>query len=317
MVNRQLRIAGGYYRKNLGDDILMKALDNLFKDVPHSFTYIGDPGALESSADTDYIVVGGGSHWPHAFIKKLANQLPRIQYSLLGLSARHTCSWLQTRKILSRSNHVVVRDKASSWRLYRNPRIVVAPDLSWLCPLDPIKRELNDPPVIGLNLRFWPHLHVDGKTIVECVRATGARIMPLPFFAGDPDDYPIEVRRDREMLEQFGIDSPDCISPDEIRKCDIVVGMRFHSLALAAQAEIPFVGFDDHPKARAFCRETGAGAFSVPLSDPGRLAGVLSGIFDNYAEFRRHLESHRDKNTRKVREVYEPIRDDIVRRMSA
>ena len=69
------------------------------------------------------------------------------------------------------------------------------------------------------------------------------------------------------------------LSPGEMVRLfgelDQVVGMRLHSLVLAARAGVPFAGVSYDPKVRVFCNMAGMPWLAVEDTNPAELAGIL------------------------------------------
>ncbi|MBN1670287.1 MAG: polysaccharide pyruvyl transferase family protein [Kiritimatiellae bacterium] len=303
-----IHIIGGYGKGNLGDDLIERALTQLLDGADLTFSWVGRPHGPEELTRCDHVIVGGGSHWPAPLLSALAAAEVDVPFSLVGISARHALPPPETRAILDRARTVIVRDRASARLLHDHPRITVGPDLTWLCPLAPAD-PTADRRSIGLNLRFWPHRPDQTREIARIVRRTAVRVVPLPCFGGDPNAFPVETRRDQAVLAAAGVDGPGRIEPDTVRQCGLVVGMRLHALILAAQAGVPFIGFDDHPKTVAFCRETGMAAFCVPLAElDARLPAALARARADYDEIRAHLRRVRRTCVEQARSVYGPVR---------
>lgn len=307
----KIAVVGWYHKLNWGDEILENALTRLFSDCELTFWgHAPNPAAL---AGFDHVVVGGGSVWPNTLFDKYLETRDSLltPFSLLGISARRSAGASLTQQVLADACAVVVRDRATRALLLDHPKVAVAPDLSWLYPLT----AAAEPPrerIIGLNLRAHHRGHWRPEVIGEVVRGAAEEIVALPFYYGDRRWEGGRALPDREVLAAAGVMGPERSAGSDFQRVRTVVAMRFHALVLAAQAAIPFVGFDYHPKVVAFCKELGLEQYCVPLDNPRALSVAVAEVEARYDSIRAHLLAQRDQETQLARESYSAARNTIL-----
>lgn len=305
---RRILVIGGYHRLNLGDDVLMDVLVRELAPCRLTFAWIGERFGEAALKDFDHVIIGGGSHWPGQAFSDIAAMKQGPPFSIIGVSAREALDAEATEAILKKAEAVILRDEDSRDRLHRHERIRVAPDLSWLQPVAPGSGE-----AIGLNLRFWHDeaRRCDPNVIGEILRGSGRKIVPLPCFHGHPDAAPAGSRTDQEMLREAGVEAPRVCRPEDVRRCRVVVSMRFHPNVFAAQAGVPFVAFDDHPKTRAFARMHGREGQIVPVRKPEIFAEVFQNTLAQAESMAAEALLHREASVRQAREVYGEVLESI------
>ncbi|MCR4426143.1 MAG: polysaccharide pyruvyl transferase CsaB [Firmicutes bacterium] len=180
--------------------------------------------------------------------------------------------WL-TRTVLSRTSTISVRDPGSLQRLeemgLRSPKPVLVADPAFgLVPSGhgetpgPSDREDLRRTVL-FALRPWPHLEGRESDIARAVdgiaSSTDARPVMLAF---QPDQDEAFARRVSALSASHPEVVPCTMRPSEVMGmiggAGMVVGMRLHSLILAAAASVPFVGIDYDPKVAAFFAMVGS-----------------------------------------------------------
>lgn len=297
-------VVGGYGRENLGDDLLQRVLTRWLSPASVTFRWVGEPLEIDWLNQFQAVVLGGGSHWPCRFLETLEDPGLTVPYSLVGLSAREAWDVDRTTRLLDHAQCVILRDRASADLLHNHPAIRTSVDMSWLDPLAPADDPSATMRRVGLNLRYWPERQLPGPALAAACGLEGAEVVPLPFARGGPELFPVPTRRDGEVLRDAGLDTPDGGDPETLRGCDVVVGMRYHSLVLAAQAGIPFIGIDDHAKVRAFCDEIGLGRYGLPAGDVSGLVAALRRLRKEWAGVRAHLLDIRDEQCANAARVY-------------
>lgn len=176
--------------------------------------------------------------------------------------------WL-TAIAMRRCASVIVRDEASA-RLVEDltgqpPE--VAADPVWLLNVrkkkQPPRRVSGRKPFkavipwkIGLSIRPWPQLTGNRlKALADCLRElAGTSERPVRFLL-----FPFQVQEDTHLLESFARRLKDIprtetvlVKPTDILthigECDLMLGMRFHSLILALLQGVPVYGLPYDPK---------------------------------------------------------------------
>lgn len=106
---------------------------------------------------------------------------------------------------------------------------------------------------------------------VDALRDAGLNVYTVPFHTVRPDDDRLEITRIMNLVKHrdvVALDRPP--SPGQalslLGQADLVLGLRLHSLVLAAAAGTPVASVDYDPKIRGFMEMAGAGEY---LCRPG------------------------------------------------
>jgi polysaccharide pyruvyl transferase CsaB len=119
--------------------------------------------------------------------------------------------------------------------------------------------DTEDLPVIGISVRYWEK---DRKELVKIVEGLQQVMKQQPLHLKFlPLHLPSDVEASQYMINLLGDVSStgsrisiceDIVLPQdmlwEISKCQIVIGMRLHSLIYAANSQIPMIGISYDPK---------------------------------------------------------------------
>ncbi|MNW26064.1 colanic acid biosynthesis protein [compost metagenome] len=139
--------------------------------------------------------------------------------------------------------------------------------------------ESSNLPTIGVSVRYWDKERRELSALARGLRQLGERqpvhIRLLPFHL--PDD----VEASHEVMALVGSFSEghsqisiaeDVLDPQqmllEVSRCDLVIGMRLHSLIYAASRSIPLLGISYDPKIDHFLKRLG----SEPVGNTTTLA---------------------------------------------
>jgi polysaccharide pyruvyl transferase WcaK-like protein len=301
---------GWYGKQNWGDEILRNALIALLRN--HETVFFGYMPKVSMLNQFDYLIVGGGSIFPHhpffAHYKRIRKEL-RTPFSVAGISAKAQPDQVIVSQIIEDARHFIVRDYHTFTQLGCNPKVAVAPDLSWLVPIAAAEREVHEP-IAGLNLRDGQGVSPNSlRGIVEVLRLHTSNIVPQSFFYGPPIWERTET--DEAIMGRFNLFSFGNTPIEAYYNVKFVVAMRFHALVLSTQAGIPFIGFDYHPKTRAFCKEMGLHQFCVPIDDMARFETALIQLASQYDELREHLRTKRTEHIEQAQAKYGLIQMDI------
>ena len=178
--------------------------------------------------------------------------------------------------VFKKCTYISVRDHESAELLQkmglRGKSIDVVPDpVMGLHPKEqhkPLNEVANehgnmDLPVIGISVRYWEKERIELLKIVEglqmVMQKQPVHLRFLPFH------LPSDVEASQYMIDQLGDVSStgsrislcsDAVHPQdmlwEISQCQLVIGMRLHSLIYAANARIPMIGISYDPKINHF-----------------------------------------------------------------
>ncbi|XEC95353.1 polysaccharide pyruvyl transferase CsaB [Paenibacillus tarimensis] len=243
---------------------------------------------------SDGLISGGGSLLQDATsaktipyytgVIKLAQWLgkPTFIYSQgIGPVSRR---WMDPliRGAMRRSAYVSVRDAESAELLARigvvRSRIEVVPDPVMGLPLpgEAAAARASVPadggarvPVVGVSLRHWRKDGADLERAAEALaalaRSRAVRLRFLPFHTPDDAEASSFVM---ERLGELGDSTAElaAIGEDpqqmllEVSRCELMVGMRLHSLIYAANARVPMLGISYDPKIDQFLQSLGLSA---------------------------------------------------------
>lgn len=243
----------------------------------------------------DLLLSGGGGLLQDAFPRAL---LPRsILYYLAVCVSAKVCGcrvmlyaqgvgplhgrlarWL-VRRVADRLDLISVRDPDSADLLrrigVRRPRVHITADpvLAW----QPGASGETAPPLAAvhdalvISVRPWPggetHLRAVAGAADRAVRDWGMTPVLLPFAAGADMSACRMVREFMAEGERAVIlpDLPPAGVYQAVASAGLVLGMRLHSLILAAMAGVPFVGLAYDPKVASFLRSLALEDLLCPL----------------------------------------------------
>jgi polysaccharide pyruvyl transferase CsaB len=172
----------------------------------------------------------------------------------IGPLKRPFTRWL-TKKVLQKCSLVTVRDDASAnlvadWGI----RPIVAPDPVWALEGQSVKGLWDLPaPRIAVNLRPHPlltptKLEKLTQALIDLQTSTGAFILLVPFQKSR--DLPLCEAVARQLTENYQIISLE--DPRQLkglfRGVEMVIGMRFHSLIMAAAEDCRCFALSYDPK---------------------------------------------------------------------
>jgi len=209
------------------------------------------------------------------------------------------------RHVANQVNLITVRDEASQ-RLLRSlgvtrPPIVVTADPA-LCldrpGLDVGRRLLDaagvpadDKPLVGISVRPWPGLAERTAALAAAADAVvdrcGARIIFIPMQVPDDVEAAATVRvAMRRQADGFIVDT-QCLPLETaavLGQMKLVIGMRLHSVILAAVQGVPCAGITYDPKVANFAQRAGLGDFLSPLDrmTAESLTDRVLALWDNY-----------------------------------
>lgn len=186
-------------------------------------------------------------------------------------------------KAFNRADAITVRD-ADSKALLReigvtrevhvsaDPSFLVKPDLEAADTIIP-EAGLAERPLVGISLRTWPGyndwIEAAARELVKLCEDLGATAAFIPMQ--EPEDA--GVTHGGIVLRHGG---DPRVAKGLISRCEMVVGMRLHSLIFAAGSGVGFVPVVYDPKVSSFAAETGQSA-GVAVGDPdsGALADAV------------------------------------------
>ncbi|MBE1447320.1 polysaccharide pyruvyl transferase CsaB [Paenibacillus sp. OAS669] len=173
------------------------------------------------------------------------------------------------RSIFNKTQYISVRDQESRELLQRmkvSKEITVVPDPVMGMPLGSYETEghrSEEKPVIGVSVRYWNQDRSELKALAEALRLmleqSEAVVRFLPFHLPLDTDASGEVRS--LIGDKFSsriTTAENVINPQhmlaEVGRCQLLIGMRLHSLIYAASQEVPMLGISYDPKIDQFMK---------------------------------------------------------------
>ncbi|MEF3305145.1 polysaccharide pyruvyl transferase CsaB [Paenibacillus sp. GYB003] len=192
------------------------------------------------------------------------------------------------RTIFNKCRYISVRDDESAALLSRmgidRSRIEVVPDpVMGLDLKEGTFRSNRSRPVVGVSVRFWNKDRSELDGIAASLRLIAEQrpvsIRLLPFHLPDDTDasrYVIDRVGSLPGGSDIGI-KEEAVHPQqmlaEVNDCDLLIGMRLHSLIYAATRHVPLIGISYDPKIDQFLHRLGLTvAASTERFDPDVVA---------------------------------------------
>jgi polysaccharide pyruvyl transferase CsaB len=180
------------------------------------------------------------------------------------------------RHVFNRSAYISVRDEESAELLammgVNRNRVQVVPDPVMGMPLAPTedivdKHEAKDRirPIVGISVRYWNGDHSELHKLAEVARKLiGEHQVDIRFL---PFHLPSDEQASRDIIAAMGNTTDrvtiaeEALHPQqmlaEVSRCDLLIGMRLHSLIYAASQSVPMVGISYDPKIDQFLARIG------------------------------------------------------------
>ncbi|WFA84683.1 polysaccharide pyruvyl transferase CsaB [Paenibacillus amylolyticus] len=175
-------------------------------------------------------------------------------------------------------------------------------------------------PVIGVSVRFWESDRKELTAIAAGLKKLcSKRAVHLRFL---PFHLPVDEQASRFLMELLGdvtskgseiSIAQDLTDPqlmlEEVSKCDLVIGMRLHSLIYAASQYVPPVGISYDPKIDQFLlRLDSEAAGNTDTLDGDKLAKTVVGLLDQRSQW---LKEHEEGITQLKQEARVPAQQII------
>ncbi|MFS0872216.1 polysaccharide pyruvyl transferase CsaB [Paenibacillus xylanilyticus] len=175
-------------------------------------------------------------------------------------------------------------------------------------------------PVIGVSVRFWESDRKELTAIASGLKKLCAKkAVHLCFM---PFHLPIDEQASRFIMEMLGdVTSKgsevsiiqDLTDPqlmlEEVSKCDVVIGMRLHSLIYAASQYVPPVGISYDPKIDQFMLRLDSEPIgSTTALDGDKLAKSVAALLDQRSQW---LKENEDRITELKQEARVPAQQII------
>ncbi|WP_433582178.1 polysaccharide pyruvyl transferase CsaB [Paenibacillus amylolyticus] len=175
-------------------------------------------------------------------------------------------------------------------------------------------------PVIGVSVRFWESDRKELTAIAAGLKKLcSKRAVHLRFL---PFHLPVDEQASRFLMEMLGdvtskgseiSITQDLTDPqlmlEEVSKCDLVIGMRLHSLIYAASQYVPPVGISYDPKIDQFLlRLDSEPVGNTDTLDGDKLAKTVVGLLDQRSQW---LKEHEEGITQLKQEARVPAQQII------
>ncbi|MEO2209860.1 polysaccharide pyruvyl transferase CsaB [Paenibacillus amylolyticus] len=175
-------------------------------------------------------------------------------------------------------------------------------------------------PVIGVSVRFWESDRKELTAIAAGLKKLcSKRAVHLRFL---PFHLPVDEQASRFLMEMLGdvtskgseiSITQDLTDPqlmlEEVSNCDLVIGMRLHSLIYAASQYVPPVGISYDPKIDQFLlRLDSEPAGDTSSLDGDKLAKTVVGLLDQRSQW---LKEHEEGITQLKQEARVPAQQII------
>ncbi|ALS24500.1 MULTISPECIES: polysaccharide pyruvyl transferase CsaB [Paenibacillus] len=208
------------------------------------------------------------------------------------------------RSAFQRSSFITVRDEESKALLGKmgiSPsEVEVVPDPVMGLPMrgQPTQTPSGETkPVIGVSVRFWNEDRSELRAVAESLQVvlekSDAVIRFLPFHLPSDEKASLyvmeqmgEIYKERLSLAREVTHPQDMLA--EVAACQVLLGMRLHSLIYAASQYVPMVGLSYDPKIDQFLNRLGmksAGTTKQPRSED--LAQETLGMLADGASWKR------------------------------
>ncbi|MBU1486984.1 polysaccharide pyruvyl transferase CsaB [bacterium] len=318
----KLLISGYYGFGNLGDELILSSMLKELRGFEVAVLYHRSPvtghrspvrmverssffKVIREVSRTDLLISGGGGlfqdttgffsllYYLSIIVLALILRKPVILYGVgIGPLRRRISRW-PVKMMLNRVLAIMARDR-SSLDLLRELAID-KPEI--YLTADPALSLLGHPPIrdkdglrIAFCLREWNGLEEaaivqTGNRLTEKFKA---EIVFLPFHPS----LDLELcERVREKIKGAVLIEPSKEEALEIISgFDLLVGMRLHSLILAALARVPMIGLSYDPKVGSFLEEVGQPALRVEDLTSQRLIEKIGEVLQRKALYRQRLK---------------------------
>lgn len=232
------------------------------------------------------------------------------------------------RRIYSRCAYLSVRDEESASLLERmgldRAKIEVVPDpVMSFERMNTDRAAVSGKPIIGVSVRFWNTDRSDLQGIATGLRqimsATDAKLRFFSFHQTEDTraseaviDFLGDAFKERVTLVH-GAETP-LEMVRQTADCDLIIGMRLHSLIYAASQLVPMVGISYDPKIDHFLRRLGMEpAFRTDRPEPERIVGEALHLLAHSEQWKREkadiIENFRIQSRLPVQQMIHYLRN--------
>jgi len=219
------------------------------------------------------------------------------------------------RKIANKADLITVRDKESKELLRAlgvlKPEIIVTADIVFAlrtdrAPLPAVSEgPLNRPGKwVAVSVRPWFEQKDYLKQIGRALDLLMETHHVTPVFFPMEGDY--DYRAAEEVVRQMKNGNRSVLlkpgySPEEmiglLKKCQLTIGMRLHSLIFSCLAEIPYIGIVYDPKVENFLKATDMQAFAIAMNNiqPDRIVERYQYIINHEEEIGERIKQKKSE----------------------
>ena len=149
-------------------------------------------------------------------------------------------------------------------------------------------------------------------TVADRLTKDGYDVVFVPMHRAPGDDDIAEITKIREMMDETPALTAYPGTPQKalgiLGKMELVLGLRLHSLILAATAGVPLVAIDHDPKIRGFMEHAGAEDYLSGVEDsPEELTRQIEKALDNRSSMKRRLRDSCERMRAKIMEEAQRI----------
>jgi polysaccharide pyruvyl transferase CsaB len=290
--------------------------------------------------ESEMLIVGGGGlyqdyfrptpygMWEILLAKSLGK--PIVLFSIGAGPYRSRMGRVLSRIVLKRADLITVRDDLSKKVLIEigvkvpQPQVVRDPviSLDFRDNIEPFDLNKKEGPYFGISVRPWFN-DKDYKSIIagisdEVISRYNGNVMFIPLHFGRDERIMHEIRdmmRYKEHAKIMDLRYSVFQLMDIIGKMDVLIGMRLHSLILAAKMKVPFVGLAYDPKVGSFINEMDMGPYMCEISDVRveDLMDKIDKVYKNKEGIKDLIEENMDRIEAEARSQLRIITDEIKR----
>ncbi|MFD1887489.1 polysaccharide pyruvyl transferase CsaB [Paenibacillus wenxiniae] len=180
-----------------------------------------------------------------------------------------------------------------------NDMIPLAVDSNTVNPNVHVEADANAVPLIGISLRFWDkqrrELNGIADALQQLARQRPVHLRFLPFHLPEDEQasaYVIQRIGDIHTSGSTISTAEQIVDPQqmlaEVSRCDLVLGMRLHSLIYAASQHVPLLGISYDPKIDQFLNRLAIQPSGTSEEvQPDRLLNDMLHVLDTAVEWKQ------------------------------
>lgn len=221
------------------------------------------------------------------------------------------------RAVMRKCKYISVRDGESAELLrsmgikQENIEIVPDPVMAFVLPEDRSLAAPSPKPVVGVSVRFWNEDRSEllnlAKGLSKLATQQDVSIKFLPFhFPGDDEASRFVIEHMELEADSVSVIG-ECQHPSEmvqeVKSCDLLIGMRLHSLIYAASQNVPMMGISYDPKIDQFLARLNISPVgNVSVLDSDKLAVEANELLMNRQEWLAKHEAAIEKMRQEARQ---------------